>query len=244
MRDVAMKKWMLLIILSLTMFLVACSDDEEASDEQANQAENQEDQAQQQEPLEISDEEVVDEGESVVVVNGSEVNGTTYNAAYSLVKSMMHQSEQDTSDLDALKDQTVDFLVEQELMLQEANNVGIEVTEEELEEELKAYKESANEDQFNTMLEQLNMTEENFKNQLRYDLTTMEYVEQEFEVEVTDKEVEELYNQMTEQSEGEAQELSEVEDQIRASIEQQKQQQQYAEKVEELKESAEIDKKI
>lgn len=239
-----MKKWMLLIILSLTMFLVACSDDEEASDEQANQAENQEDQAQQQEPLEISDEEVVDEGESVVVVNGSEVNGTTYNAAYSLVKSMMHQSEQDTSDLDALKDQTVDFLVEQELMLQEANNVGIEVTEEELEEELKAYKESANEDQFNTMLEQLNMTEENFKNQLRYDLTTMEYVEQEFEVEVTDKEVEELYNQMTEQSEGEAQELSEVEDQIRASIEQQKQQQQYAEKVEELKESAEIDKKI
>ncbi|MBT2652864.1 MULTISPECIES: SurA N-terminal domain-containing protein [Oceanobacillus] len=239
-----MKKWTLLIILSLTMFLVACSDDEAESDEQANQAENQEDQAQQQEPLEISDEEVVNEGESVVVVNGSEVNGTTYNAAYSLVKSMMHQSGQDTSDLDALKDQTVDFLVEQELMLQEANNVGIEVTDEELEEELKAYKESADEGQFNTMLEQLNMTEENFKNQLRYDLTTMEYVEQEFEVEVTDKEVEELYNQMTEQSEGEAQELSEVEDQLRASIEQQKQQQQYAQKVEELKESAEIDKKI
>lgn len=244
MRDVAMKKWTLLIILSLTMFLVACSDDEAESDEQANQAENQEDQAQQQEPLEISDEEVVNEGESVVVVNGSEVNGTTYNAAYSLVKSMMHQSGQDTSDLDALKDQTVDFLVEQELMLQEANNVGIEVTDKELEEELKAYKESADEGQFNTMLEQLNMTEENFKNQLRYDLTTMEYVEQEFEVEVTDKEVEELYNQMTEQSEGEAQELSEVEDQLRASIEQQKQQQQYAQKVEELKESAEIDKKI
>ncbi|GLO64875.1 SurA N-terminal domain-containing protein [Oceanobacillus kimchii] len=239
-----MKKWTLLIILSLTMFLVACSDDEAESDEQANQAENQEDQAQQQEPLEISDEEVVNEGESVVVVNGSEVNGTTYNAAYSLVKSMMHQSGQDTSDLDALKDQTVDFLVEQELMLQEANNVGIEVTDKELEEELKAYKESADEGQFNTMLEQLNMTEENFKNQLRYDLTTMEYVEQEFEVEVTDKEVEELYNQMTEQSEGEAQELSEVEDQLRASIEQQKQQQQYAQKVEELKESAEIDKKI
>lgn len=244
MRDVAMKKWTLLIILSLTMFLVACSDDEAGSDEQANQAENQEDQAQQQEPLEISAEEVVNEGESVVVVNGSEVNGTTYNAAYSLVKSMMHQSGQDTSDLDALKDQTVDFLVEQELMLQEANNVGIEVTDAELEEELKAYKESAEEGQFNTMLEQLNMTEENFKNQLRYDLTTMEYVEQEFEVEVTDKEVEELYNQMTEQSEGEAQELSEVEDQLRASIEQQKQQQQYAQKVEELKESAEIDKKI
>lgn len=239
-----MKKWTLLIILSLTMFLVACSDDEAGSDEQANQAENQEDQAQQQEPLEISAEEVVNEGESVVVVNGSEVNGTTYNAAYSLVKSMMHQSGQDTSDLDALKDQTVDFLVEQELMLQEANNVGIEVTDAELEEELKAYKESAEEGQFNTMLEQLNMTEENFKNQLRYDLTTMEYVEQEFEVEVTDKEVEELYNQMTEQSEGEAQELSEVEDQLRASIEQQKQQQQYAQKVEELKESAEIDKKI
>ncbi|BAC12500.1 SurA N-terminal domain-containing protein [Oceanobacillus iheyensis] len=242
-----MKKWTLLIILSLTMFLVACSDDEEASNEQANQDENQEQQdqqGQQQEPLEITDEEVVDKKESVVVVNGTEVNGTTYNAAYSLVKSMMHQSGQDTSDLEALKDQTVDFLVEQELMLQEANNAGIEVTDKELEEELKAYKESANEGQFTTMLEQLNMTEENFKHQLRYDLTTMEYVEQEFEVEVTDKEVEELYNQMTEQSEGEAQELSEVEDQIRAQIEQQKQQQQYAQKVEELKESAEIDKKI
>lgn len=234
----------LLIIMAVTLFLAACGNDDDNEKEEASQ-EQEQSQSEEQAPLEISEEELVDENEPVAVVNGEEVKGSAYNSAYSLVKSVMYQSGQDINDLDALKGQAMDFVVEQELVMQEADEAGINIEDEEVESEFNSYKESTEDGQFETMLEQLNIDEEQFKLQLKHDLTTLKYAEQEFDVEATEEEVQEMYDQLTEQAEDqEVQELDEIREQLEGMIVEDKRQQKYAERVDELKESAEIEELI
>ena len=233
-----MKKLTLLIVMMITMFLAACGNDDDKDNKQ-------EEAAKAPEPLEFSDEEFKDEEEPVVVVNGEEVQGNAYNTAYSLVKSIMHQSGQDTKDTEALQQETINFLVEQELITQEAAEAGGKVDDKEVEEELNAVKETNGEEQFASTLKELNLTEEQFKQQLKYNITTVQYMEEAFETEVTDEEVQEMYDGLKEQAgDQEIQKLDEIRDQVENMIVQQKQQEQYAEKVKELKESAEIEELV
>ncbi|GEN88290.1 MULTISPECIES: SurA N-terminal domain-containing protein [Oceanobacillus] len=248
-----MKKFTLTIMMIITMLLAACGNDDnnaekkEGDQQQENAGEQQEGAPEQQEQAtpEFEDDEFLDEKEPVVSVNGEEVQGDAYNRAYPLVKSVMFQSGQDVEDTEALQDETIQFLVEQELIMQEATEAGVEVTDEEVQTELDAMKE-AGEEQFQTTLDQLHLSEEQYAEQLEFDLATAKYMENEFDMEVTDEEVEEMYDQMAEQA-GD-QEIGELNDETRAQLEgmivQNKQREQYAEKVNELKESAEIEELI
>lgn len=240
-----MKKLTLTMMMIITMLLAACgNDDNNTEQEGSSQQEGAAGQQEQATP-EFEDDEFVDAEEPVAVVNGEEVQGSDYNRAYSLVKSIMFQSGQDVEDTEALQQETINFLVEQELIMQEANEAGVEVADEEVQAELDSIKET-DEEQFQTMLEQLHLSEEQYAEQLKFDLATAQYMDEEFDVEVTDEEVEELYNQMAEQS-GD-QEIGELNEETRAQFEemivQNKQQEQYAEKVNELRESAEIEELI
>ncbi|MCT1902778.1 SurA N-terminal domain-containing protein [Oceanobacillus sojae] len=242
-----MKKLSLTIMMIITMLLAACGNDDNNTEQKEEGDQQQEGTPEQQEQAtpEFEDDEFLDEEEPVVSVNGEEVQGSAYNRAYPLVKSVMFQSGQDVEDTEALQDETIKFLVEQELIMQEANEAGVEVTDEEVQEELDAMKET-DEEQFQTTLDQLHLSEEQYAEQLKFDLATGKYMEEEFDVEVTDEEVEEMYDQMAEQS-GD-QEAGELNDETRAQLEgmiaQNKQREQYAEKVNELRESAEIEELI
>ncbi|GIO24548.1 SurA N-terminal domain-containing protein [Oceanobacillus sp. J11TS1] len=239
-----MKKLTLLIVMMITMFLAACGNDDKDNNEQ-EEGSQQEEAAQAPEPLEFSDKEFKDEDETVVVVNGEEIQGNAYNTAYSVVKSIMHQSGQDTKDTEALQQETINFLVEQELITKEAAEAGVKVDDNEVEKELNAVKETNGEEQFAKTLEDIHLTEEQFKQQLKYNITTVQYMEEAFETEVTDEEVQEMYDGLKEQAgDQEIQELDEIRDQIENMIVQQKQQEQYAAKVNELKESAEIEELV
>lgn len=247
-----MKKLSLTILMIITMLLAACgNDDNEGEQEGAEQGQEQQEQGEEQaapqepDPVEFSDDEFLDKEEPVVVVNGEEVNGAAYNAAYSLVKSMSAQYGQDVSDLEAVQDQTIDYLVEQELIMQEAEDAGIEVSDEEVQEEVDAAKESGGEEGFQQSLEQLNLTEEQFAQQLRFDLATQQYMEEEVDTEVTDEEVQEMYDRLSAQmGDQEMQDLDEIRDDVEQMVIQNKQQEAYTNKVDELKESAEIEEQI
>lgn len=233
------KQWMILILTLSALFvaLAACSnDDEEAAD---NDTENNE-AAQEQQELEFTDEEKVENDTPVVTVNGEELLGQDYNPIYRQIKTMMHQYGQDVSDTDAVKDQTLNVLVEQELIKQDAIEKGIEVTEEEAQERIDEMVETGGEEQYADALEQFGLSEEEFKEQIMNDLYTVKYVDQELDVEVTDEEVKEVYDTQKEQNE-ELGEFEEYEEMIRQSLIDQKQGEQLQARVAELTEEAEVE---
>jgi major membrane immunogen (membrane-anchored lipoprotein) len=224
------KKGLVLLISCLLLFLVACGEDDKAEEKEKEET--------TQESLEFSDEEIVGDTISVVSVDGQELKGKKYNQVYKQIKTIMYQDGQDVSNLDVIKERTLTALVEQELINQEASEKGIKVNEEEANKELKTIKEETGE-QFPTILEQLNMNEEDFENQLLEDLTTKKYMEHEFDVKVTDKEVEEYYNQLKKQNE-EIPKLEEVKENIKLYLHSEKQSKQLKSRLTELKEKKEI----
>ncbi|WP_068676239.1 SurA N-terminal domain-containing protein [Oceanobacillus sp. Castelsardo] len=222
------KKGIILCLSCLLLFLTACGDDDKA-----NEKENQ---GTTQESLEILDEEIVDAETLVVNVNGQELDGKKYNQVYKQIKTIMYQSGQDVSNPDVIKERTLTALIEQELINQEVLNKGIKVKEEDASKELETIKEETG-DQFSAILEQLNMNEEDFEKQLLEDLTTEKYMEHEFAV--TDKEVEEYYNQLKEENK-EIPELEEMKENIKLFL----LKNQLKSRLAELKEKAEIEQLI
>src|SRR5699024_11004884 len=103
--------------------------------------------------------------------------------------------------LDDVKQDTIDQIIYQTMLTQDAANKGIEVTDEEFDEEYNFIKEE-NSEGLELLLEQFQMTEEAFKDELRHNILYEKYIETEFDdVEVSDEEVEEVYDELTEESE-------------------------------------------
>jgi hypothetical protein len=232
-----MKRSLLLIFTILLSFvLVACGGDEEET-EAVEESENTEEQGMPQ--VEFSDDEMIEGDITVLNVNGTEITGDKYNNIYRQLKTMYHMNGADTSDLDALQNETIDILTEQELILQDALENGIEVTEEDAQEEIDLIVETNGEEAIDMMLEEYELTEEQFREQLMDDLVTIQYIET-FDVEVTDEEIEEQYNLLKEESD-EVGELEEYEDLIRQALIENKQSEMLASRVDELREEAEIE---
>ncbi|RDW21052.1 hypothetical protein CWR48_03585 [Oceanobacillus arenosus] len=231
-----MKKFITLaLMLCITLFMAACSD--KSADKNTPEDATSE---QQQKELTFEDKERIVEDTPVVSVNGKEINGNQYNSVYTRVKTMLYQYGQDVSDLDAIKKQTISLLVDEELIRQDAADKEISVTEEEAQKELDAIKEETGEEQYNKLLEQYQMTEEEFRDQLLNDLITVQYMEDQFDIEVTDKEIQEYYDMLKEQDE-KVGELAELEERIESVLYSQKQSEQLQVKVEALREKAEVE---
>ncbi|WP_058306460.1 SurA N-terminal domain-containing protein [Gracilibacillus massiliensis] len=260
-----MKKIIMLLMMMMTLavIMVACGNDdaaeennteEDTSSEETSEETNEETVATDEEDTEsaqaqqnaISDEEVVEEGQAVATINGEEVSAAKYNRIYPTVKNMLQQYGQDVEDTDAVKDQVLNELITQELILQDAKEEGLEVDTEEVESQITALKEQSGED-FASILESEGFTEESYKNQLENDLMRNQYMESVIGITVTDEEVEEYYNQLKEQSDQEVPPLEEAESTIKQQLTTQKQQEKQEEisaKIEELRENAEIEKLI
>ncbi|ASN07186.1 SurA N-terminal domain-containing protein [Virgibacillus necropolis] len=244
-----MKKMIMLVLaLSLTIILAACGDDSESASDKSKEGSKDKKTEETAQPaaedVKITDKEKVDKDKVVTKINGEEIKGKQYNTSYAQTKTLMSQYGQDVSDVKNVKEQTLNVIVEQELIKQEATNKGIEVTDEEVQKQFETIKEQ-NADQFSAVLEQYNLTEETYKDQLAFELTLQKYMKQEIKgKEVTDEEVQKYYDKLKEQSKGqegqEVPKLEDVKDQIKGQLKQQQQQQQLQAKVEQLKKNAEV----
>lgn len=225
-----------MVTFMIAMVLVACSgDDEDKKKEETAQEANQE--------VEISEEEKVDQDEVVVEINGTEVKGDKYNAIYPQTKMQMHQFGEDADDLDAVKENTLDELIAQELLIQEADKHGVKVSKDRAKEEMETAK-SENEEQFNAYLEEFQLTEEMFTDQIWLGLLVEKYMDEELQIdEVTNDEIQETYDELKKESE-ELPDFDELKEDLKKQLETQKKAEKLEAKLEKLKEDATIEKKI
>lgn len=232
-----MKKYIAgLSILLVAIFLVACGDNND-NEEGANEAAPE----QETEQVEISDDEKVPDEDTVAVINDEDVTGETYNIIYAQLKSFAGQSEQDV-DQKEIQELTMDSLIDRTVLLQYAEEEGIEVSDEEAEDEIDTIK-SENEENYENILEQFQMSEDGFKEQLRFELTLDKFKEKKIDEDVTDEEVKEAYDELADENE-DVPELDEVEDELKANLLDQKTNEALQKKIDKVKEDAEIDEKL
>ncbi|MFB4474156.1 SurA N-terminal domain-containing protein, partial [Oceanobacillus caeni] len=125
-----MKKIMLTLLTGLmAVALVACGGNEEGKeDKNDNKAKTEEQQKEQEKQMEEMqkklDAQHVDEKKTVAIVNDNEILGSDYNSTLASIQQQMLQMGQDPTSKEALeqvKDQTIDSLVGQTLLLQDAD---------------------------------------------------------------------------------------------------------------------------
>src|SRR5699024_10817485 len=140
--------------LSILLLVSACLDNVNNENIEA-EAENTE----TPEQVEISKEELVADDEVVATVNETEIMGSKYNPAYRERKELENLSTGPDQEIDKeqIKEITLEGLIGQELINQEAKELGIEVTDEDIEEEIEMI-ESQEGDVLDSLLEQFDWT--------------------------------------------------------------------------------------
>ncbi|ALC90697.1 peptidylprolyl isomerase [Bacillus sp. FJAT-18017] len=255
-----MKKMMFTLITGLmAIILAACGGNEESKEakngekaktaETAQQKEQQKQMEEMQKKLEAQQ---VDEKKIVAIVNDKEILGSDYNSALAYTQSQMQQMGQDPTSKEAadqVKNQTINSLVGQTLLLQDVDKKGYKVSEADINKQLdEVKKQFKTEKEFEAALKKSGMDMKTLKTQIADDIKIKQYVEQEVPAgEITNEEIQKTYDQYAEQGKSTGQEvpkLEEVKPQIEQSLQQQKQQEKLAQHVEVLKKNAKIDIKI
>lgn len=215
------------LLCVLSIILVACG---QSKEEEAT--------------LEFSPEEFVEPEEVVLIVNGEEIYGNEYNSTYMQTKVRLIQFRQDATDLEAIKEATLQTLIEQELLLQEGERIGLKVSEEELKGQYEAIRDEVTDEEFQDFLKQYQMTESAFKVQLAYSIFHEKYVETEIpEEEIAEEEIEEVYKELRNVND-EFPSFEEMAPRIEIDLKNQKKLEKLKEKLKELEESATIERKI
>lgn len=240
------------LVLVIGLILVACSGDDEAGDaeqepEQDIEQEVVEDPVQDvEEPGKlVSEDERLSADDVVAIINGQEIKGDQYNIVYSDTKGFFLQQGQNVDDLAFVMEQTVTSLVSQTLILQDADSLGITVDDDEVDElftQTKARFES--EEEFEEALQELAYTEQSYRNQLILQIKQETYITQEFsDVNVTTEEIEEMYAHLQGQM-NDLPPLEEVSGELEAQLAQNQMQTKLAERIEQLRDQADIEKNI
>lgn len=217
---------------ALALSLAACSGDDKEKDKDQEGATD--DQAAIEEMQKKLDKQKIDEDKIVAVVNDEEVSGETYNIVLENLQMQVLQSGQDPTSEEMLKylqTETLNTLVDEALLLQQAKNKDIEVTEEELEEVL-------NNPSVNPDIPEETIIESIIFRKYLDDIAPIE--------DVSDEEIQAYYEELTTQSEGEAEipSLEELSENIKQIIAQQEQNQKITAHLEDLKKDAKIELKI
>ncbi|WP_175638744.1 SurA N-terminal domain-containing protein [Metabacillus schmidteae] len=255
-----LKKFLLALFVGiLSLSLVACNNDEEKTKESATEKETTNEETTDKEEAAVDPEEMqkkleaqqVEEDKVVAVVNGKEIKGNEYNEALSYSQMQYTQMGQDptTKELASqLKDDTLESLVGQTLIMQEIEKKGYKAKEEEINKQLDTIKaDFEDENAFEEALKGNSMTLDELKLQIADRVKYDQYIKNDLKVEeVTDKEVKEYYDTMTSSAEktAETPKYEDVKDMLKTNLETQKTQEKLAAKVEELRESAEIELKL
>ncbi|HLS20606.1 MAG TPA: SurA N-terminal domain-containing protein [Bacillota bacterium] len=224
-----MRKILLFTALFSLTFLLACGDSKE--------------EVQEEQTFEITTEEKVDHDEVVMYLNGEEVTGDRYNLAYLQTKVQLFQLGQDVSDQEEIKQLALEALLEQELLQQDATEKGIEVAEEDVEEELSLIK-SESQDSFDAFLEAYSFDESSYKMMLSFAMLYDKYIADQFpNIEVTDEEVEAAYDEIKSDNE-EIAAFEDIKESLRSGLARQKESEKMQERIDSLKDKAEIETNI
>ncbi len=239
----------LTLILIVTLILAACSG-------------NGEQEAQNSDPE-------IEMGEPVALVNGEKIYEVQYErmtermlAAYEQ-QGISLEGDEGEAMLEQIQQQTLDQMIQQEVLLQEAESLGLSPSEESVEEELDSIRSQFDSDEeYKMALEQNRFSENELKETLVQELSIEAYLEENMpEITITDDELQEYYNQYKAQQEEQIKAMEESEEEIpqeqlsmmevpayneikedlKASLTQQKEQEQIIALIDELMEKSDIE---
>ncbi|MDI6705074.1 MAG: SurA N-terminal domain-containing protein [Bacillota bacterium] len=148
----------------------------------------------------------VDKNSAVAKVNGQIITKEEFNQKFELYKSSYEQQYgkdiwnkdiEGKKFIDVVKEQVVEKLILDRLILEAADKQGIAVTQEEVSDEIASIKEYFEDEQkYLDFLTSQGMTEEQFADQVKKDLIITKYRDKLVEdVTVSEKEVEDYYNE-------------------------------------------------
>jgi hypothetical protein len=188
------------------------------------------------------------ENNTALIVNGEEYSKADFNSLIDKTASQYEMYGMETTKKD-LKDQAVEQAVQEILLAELAENKGVEVTDEDVQEfteELISMYGAADEEELVTMLKEQGLKDKEemdglFRKQVEIDKLIEIYSE---DIEVTEDEVENYYQTYKEQAESSGQEvpaLEEVREDIKLSLIQERATQLILEEIEKMKEDAEIE---
>lgn len=202
----------------------------------------------------------------VATVNGSEITQQelSQNAqVYPIIMTLSRQfrsfaqflmtSEAGSEFLTEYRKYALDNLIEQELQKQKMDELGVEVTDQEIQEQIDSIIENNEQFEDEKSLEDYlknnqNMSMENLKGRLRESLRQQKLREEVTgEVEVTEDEITSFYEENKQSytdEEGNVKSLDDVKDQIEGTLKSQKSNEAWNEWLQEVKEEAEIEKKL
>ncbi|MGG0844801.1 SurA N-terminal domain-containing protein [Peribacillus simplex] len=259
-----MKKLLYPIVIGLlAVVLTACGSNDEAdkkndeketktTEEKETAKATEEQQKKMEEMQKELDKQKVDEKKTVAIVNDEKISGAEYNTVLSTTQMQMQQFGQDPTSKEGakqIKEQTLNSLVGQTLLLQAADKKGYTATKAEIEKQLAEIKdEYESEEKFKEAMKQAGLNSEMLKTQIAENIPYTKYVEKEIKVEeATDEEIQKYYDQVAEQAKTSGQpvqKLEEMKPQIKEQLEQQKKQEKLVKHVEELQKNAKVDIKI
>jgi hypothetical protein len=247
---------------ALALSLAACSEEDKAPKEETPQEETSKEGTKAPSEKEAAAaakemqaklaEQQVDEDKIVAVINDEELTGFEYNSVLTSIQGQLQQTGQDPTSKEAVeqvKTQTLDTLVSQTLILQKAKEAKLTASKEEIDKEYATIEEqSGGEKAMNELLKAQSMDVKTLKEQIAESIQFEKYQDKVAPAkEVTDKEIQEYYDQAAAQSKESGQKLPPLEEaskQIKGMLEQQQQQELLTAHVEELKADAKIELKI
>ncbi|WP_026583755.1 SurA N-terminal domain-containing protein [Bacillus sp. J33] len=254
-----MKKLMypfLLVLVSAILAACGANDEGKSADKEKEaktaETDQQEQQKQMEEMQKKMEEQKLDENKTVAIVNEQEILGREYNSVLTSSQMMFQQMGQDPTTKEAaeqIKKQTLDSLVGQTLLLQEADKKGYKASDDEVKKQLEETKGQFKDDkEFETAMQQAGLDMDSLEDEIANNIKYTKYINGEIKPkEVTDAEIQKAYDEYAGQGGAEGQEppkLEEVKPQIKQQLEQQKQQELLVKHVEELKKNAKIDIKV
>ncbi|TRM11310.1 peptidylprolyl isomerase [Lentibacillus cibarius] len=259
-----MKKLLMsLIALSLAVVLAACGGDDEGSDDKQDKGDNENGQASQQQDMPKPD--LKNIPDVVAKVNGEEIKKQEFKSMYQSNFQQMAMQSQLTGqklDQDKMKKQIADLMVNNELLIQEANNRDYSASDKDVDEKLNDMVKQFGMESKDKMLsnfEEQGMKEEEVVSQVKTQVKVDKLVAEESGgIEPTEKEIKEAYDQWKKQQQqaqkndkddkdGENKEedkeiasFDEKKSELKQAIKNQKQQQELQTIVEKLRKDADV----
>jgi len=196
---------------------------------------------------------VEQEEDAVAIVNGEPVPREEFDQMLEMRMEMYEMQEpvgegEEAAEMEEmLKQQTLDELIAQTVIMQNAEAEGIAVEEDEIEEQYQLLKGQYGEEEFQTVLEEQNMSPESLRENIANQLVIQEYVEKkaaeelgEEALEVSEDELKALYEQHSMQME-DLPEFEEMKPQLIEMAQQDKMQEVTGEIVNQLIEESDIE---
>ncbi len=219
-----------MIIISIIVVLILAACGKEEADEKNEDHEK--------EAIVLTDEEKLPEDELVATVNGKELFGNTYNHMYLQIKKLVSDTSEEV-DPNNVKQLTIESILEKELFMQMAEKEGITISDKEITETIEEIK-KVNIVGYERMREQFNYTEEAIESQMKLELARKQYIQDFVKVDVSENEVEEMYDDLKEEIENIA-DYDQIKGELQKTLELQKIDKVINKLLEKFEEESEID---